>query len=136
MPCHTCGKPTKRAFTGKANSVVEDSIPGGVVVENGPIGKYYSKSEMHRAAAEQGWTNYVVHSPAPGTDKSKHTVRWTSVDLTDYSDPQVIAQREADMAAHCGVTVEEYRRRLALPIERPLSGHNDLHMQIKAALHR
>lgn len=22
--------------------------------------------------------NYVVHQPPPGTDKSKHTVRWTS----------------------------------------------------------
>lgn len=57
--------------------VVEDSIPGGYLVEHGlcnPDGsprRYYSKSEMRREADKRGLVNAVRH-----IDGSPHTVRW------------------------------------------------------------
>lgn len=79
-----CGGEMERVFlpTGRG-TVIGDDIPGGVDIKNGichPDGsprKFYSRSAIQRAAREAGYTNYVVHQPPPGSDKSKHTTRWT-----------------------------------------------------------
>jgi hypothetical protein len=66
----------------RANAVIGDDIPGGVEIihgicnEDGSPRRYYSKSEMARVAKERGLTNMVRHVGTPGTDKSKHTIRW------------------------------------------------------------
>ena len=80
--CANCGQPTERVHLGKQAGIIDDSIPGGLEIRNGlchPDGtprKFYSKSEIARAAKEAGWTNYVEHVGAKGSDKSKHTTRW------------------------------------------------------------
>lgn len=77
-----CGGPTHRVFTSKANGVIGDDIPGGYWVrhgicnEDGSPKKYYSKSDMIKAAKEKGVMNVVEHVPERGSDKSKHTTRW------------------------------------------------------------
>jgi hypothetical protein len=98
--CHTCGwqkidslEPvtvpeilcpeghvTERVWSSSARSasVVDDSIPGGVWIEN--LGnnwrKFYSKSDIARAAKEQGVEPFVRHVGTQGGDRSKHTTRW------------------------------------------------------------
>lgn len=84
VPCKECGKPTERAWLTKPANVIADDIPGGIWIrhgicnEDGTPRKYYSKSEMAREAKRRGLVNAVRHvGDDPGTDKSKHTVRWT-----------------------------------------------------------
>ena len=80
--CEQCGQPTERVHLGKQAGVIDDSIPGGLEIRNGfchPDGtprKFYSKSEIARAAKEAGWTNYVEHKGTKGGDRSPHTTRW------------------------------------------------------------
>jgi len=59
-------------------NVQDDSIPGGMVIENlGPKPqKFYSRSEFKQAMAAAGVVQKVRHVPDQGSDKSKHTVRW------------------------------------------------------------
>jgi len=63
-------------------AVISDEIPGGVEIRHGlchPDGtprKFFSKSEIARAAKAAGLVNVVRHVGAKGSDKSKHTVRW------------------------------------------------------------
>ncbi len=59
-------------------SVVDDSIPGGMVIENmGPEPRtFYSRSEHKRAMKELGLTPKVRHVGVAGSDKSPHTQRW------------------------------------------------------------
>lgn len=59
--------------------VIQDSIPGGVWLENldrTPI-KVHSHSERRMEMAKRGLTDAVRHVGEPGSDKSRHTVRWT-----------------------------------------------------------
>jgi hypothetical protein len=60
-------------------TVVDDSIPGGMTVENmgtpTPL-TFYSKSEWRREMKARGLVNMVRHVPEQGSDKSAHTQRW------------------------------------------------------------
>ncbi len=62
--------------------VQDDSIPGGILIKNGlcnPDGtprRFDSKTDIKKAGEQAGYINVVEHKPPPGTDKSKHTVRW------------------------------------------------------------
>ena len=74
----------QRAWLTKVAAVIPDDIPGGVLIHNtichpdGTPKRYYSKSEMKRAAAAKGYHNHVEHVPSPGSDKNRqnHTTRW------------------------------------------------------------
>jgi hypothetical protein len=58
--------------------LIDDTIPGGMVIENmshDPI-TFYSKSDYRRAMKARGLINKVEHVGVPGTDKSPETVRW------------------------------------------------------------
>lgn len=81
-PCPICGEPTSTLWQGKFGAVIDDSIPGGLVIrhglcnEDGSPRTYYSKTEIRAEEQKRGYTNIVTHVTAPGTDKSKHTTRW------------------------------------------------------------
>lgn len=84
--CPQCQGTMKRAWLTKAPSVIPDDIPGGMLIKHGLCGpggaadpiRYYSKSEMNRAAKERGLMNKVEHIPSQGSDKNRfrHTQRW------------------------------------------------------------
>ena len=80
--CSKCGGKTERAWLVSAPGVIQDTIEGGYVVyhgicnEDGSPRKYYSKSEMAKAAKEKGLVNAVRHRTAPDSDKAPHTTRW------------------------------------------------------------
>lgn len=80
--CPICGQTTDTLWRSPA-AVIGDDIPGGVEIrhglcnEDGSPRKYYSKSEINREAKRRGLRNHVEHVTPPGTDKSKHTTRWT-----------------------------------------------------------
>ena len=59
-------------------SVVNDSIRGGVVMENldSKPTRYYSRSAIKLRADVLGVENRVRHMPEPGSDKSPFTSRW------------------------------------------------------------
>ena len=85
-----CGGSMDRGWYGaQFPGVVPDAIPGGVEIRNGICHddgsprKFYSRSEMARAAKEKGVVNLVEHIGARGSDKSKHTVRWTCTPLPE-----------------------------------------------------
>ena len=59
-------------------SVVADTIPGGMVIENlSPHPQtFYSKSDFKAAMAAAGVEQHVQHRGLPGSDKSPHTQRF------------------------------------------------------------
>jgi hypothetical protein len=59
-------------------AVIDDSIPGGMTIENmGPEPlTFYSKSEWRREMKRRGLRPNVRHMTLPGTDKSEFTTRW------------------------------------------------------------
>lgn len=81
--CPDCGHLSQKIWKATAE-VHGDDIPGGIEIRHGlcnPDGsprRFYSKSEMAKAAKEAGLVNLVDHRPDPrsGSDKSKHTSRW------------------------------------------------------------
>lgn len=83
-PCRRCGKgKVEVVVLPHSVTAIPDEIPGGMLVPHGicwPDGtprRYYSRSEMAREAKRLGWENNVRHVTARGTDKSKHTTRWS-----------------------------------------------------------
>ena len=81
-PCPTCGGPTETLWDSPPG-VIPDDIPGGLWIrhglcnEDGTPRKYYSKTEINREAKRRGLVNMVEHVGERGSDKSKHTVKWT-----------------------------------------------------------
>ena len=81
---------------------VPDDIPGGVLIENGLCHadgrprRFYSRSEIERAAKEQGLVNMVRHVPASkDSDKSPHTIDWSkgSIDPQTLENVRVLLSR-------------------------------------------
>lgn len=104
IPC-PCGGSFERVWLqGACNGVIDDSIPGGLEIKNalchpdGTPKRYDSRSEIKRAAEAAGWTNAVEHIGAKGSDKSKHTVRWTGT--PNCATPELEAARVAAWHAH------------------------------------
>lgn len=80
-------------FVASHLAVVQDSIPGGLVIENmssTPI-TVYSKSDYKREMKARGLVNKVEHVGVPGTDKSPHTTRWAAP--PPWIDPEFEAAR-------------------------------------------
>jgi len=77
-----CKGDAARHVPSKTAGVIADSIPGGIEIKHGlchPDGsprRFDSHSDIRKAAKKAGMTNYVVHQPPPGSDKSKWTSRW------------------------------------------------------------
>ena len=73
-----CGRLMDPAFTGRAPTMIRDSIRGGQVIENlGPHPKrYFSRTEIRDEMRARGVEQKVRHVGEPGSDKSKHTTRW------------------------------------------------------------
>lgn len=82
QPCECGGTMGRIYLPTNRPTVLQDTIEGGLLITNGlcnPDGspkRYYSRSEIRKAAEKAGMTNYVTHVPAPGTDKSTKTTRW------------------------------------------------------------
>ena len=77
--CADCGAPTIRAWlSGAFPAVIPDDVPGGFVAENmtREPETFYSKSEWRRRMKELGVRHRDEFAPTPGSDKSKHSVRW------------------------------------------------------------
>jgi hypothetical protein len=81
-PCPECNEPTETLWDQSAG-VISDDIPGGIEIRHGlcnPDGtprRYYSHTEIRKEAERRGLVNIVEHAPGPGSDKSRHTTRWT-----------------------------------------------------------
>src|SRR5262245_39237850 len=77
--CPECGGATEIVWLSSFPNVIPDSVPGGFVVENmtREPETFYSKSEHRRRVKELGLRIGDDFCSAPGTDKSKHTVKWT-----------------------------------------------------------
>jgi hypothetical protein len=94
--------------------------PGGRTFENlgnEPV-TLYSPAELQREMKARGLEPFVRH-----VDGDRHVERWASVDLTDYHDPAVRRARQEAMAAHCGLTLEQYLERLGQPPQGILVEH-------------
>ena len=57
-------------------SVVDDTIIGGMTVENLGGMTFYSKTEWRKEVKRQGLIQKVQHVPKQGSDKSRQTQRW------------------------------------------------------------
>lgn len=87
--------------------VVDDELPGGARwIENlGPEPVWIeTKTQLKQELDARGLEPFVRH-----VDGDQHVQRWVSVDLTDYDDPAIRKQRQAEMAAHCGLTLEQFQ---------------------------
>lgn len=86
--CDQCGRPLrvgdwplcggKHSHGTPSLKVVQDSIPGGLVIENmGPEPvTVYSHSERRMEMAKRGLVEAVRHVGSRGGDRSAHTSRW------------------------------------------------------------
>lgn len=80
LVCH--GVMERVLLPGKANGVIDDSIPGGMLIHHalcnpdGTPRRYDSHTEIRKEAERRGFTNYVRHVGSRGSDKSPHTSRW------------------------------------------------------------
>jgi hypothetical protein len=73
-------------------------IRHGICWPDGTPRRYDSRSEMKREAKALGLENTVRHMPAdPGSDKSKHTTRWSSVPVITEAE-RVRAWRAHELA--------------------------------------
>ena len=61
--------------------------------------RFTSKSEKRRYLKEHGLIEFVRHVGEPGSDKSKHTTRWTSVPLDEASRLKRWHEHEAELQA-------------------------------------
>lgn len=82
MPhCPQCGSGMNKLWrTGSFPNVIDDTIIGGLTVENlapTPI-TFHSKSEHRAYLKAHGFSQKVRHvgTPGEGSDKSAHTSRW------------------------------------------------------------
>lgn len=86
--CDKCGNPFTigdfpfcphgRGTNARVGDEIDVWIKHGLCNEDGSPKHFTSREELNKEAIEKGWTNYVVHQPPPGSDKSKHTVRWVA----------------------------------------------------------
>ena len=92
LPLCECGGGQRRVLLtsrqhSRQSGVIQDSIEGGIEIRHGvcwPDGtprRFYSKTDIRKAAKEAGWTwggDHTEHVPNPnsGSDKSAHTSRW------------------------------------------------------------
>lgn len=82
VPCEGCGAPTERVWLmGRANNIIGDEcdvwVKHGLCNADGTPQHFTSKSAMALEAKKRGMVNHVEHIGARGSDKSRHTVRWT-----------------------------------------------------------
>lgn len=79
--CSACGGTMVRIWSTTAQAIgdeIDVVIKHGLCNEDGTPKRYRSREALEKAARDRGWTNYVEHKPAPGTDKSKHTINWAA----------------------------------------------------------
>lgn len=80
IDCPKCGTKTEKVWRGRFNAAHDDTYVGGLTVENlghNPV-TFYSRTEHEAYLKEHGFERRVRHVGEQGSDKSKHTVRWTS----------------------------------------------------------
>lgn len=76
-----------RSPKSRAPAVIDDSIPGGILIKNGICNddgtpkRYYSHTEIRQALEAKNrsgihMVNKVEHIGERGSDKNKNTVRW------------------------------------------------------------
>lgn len=77
-PCQQCGAFVLRVLLPSA-AIRADSIPGGMIVENlAPQPIRFDSHSAHRTyLREHGIRPAVQHIGEQGSDKSRHTSRWT-----------------------------------------------------------
>lgn len=75
-----CGQETERVWLSKAPFVIGDeidiSVRHGLCHADGTPQRFRSRQELAREAKRRGFTNFVEHHGAAGSDKSKHTQKW------------------------------------------------------------
>ena len=77
--CPQCGSATNKLWkTGSFPGVIDDTIIGGLTVENlGPTPITFQSKSEHRAYLKaHGYSQKVRHVGVQGSDKSPHTSRW------------------------------------------------------------
>ncbi len=80
--CSSCGGTMERVFlpTGRGQVIGDECdvmMKHAICNPDGTPKRFTSKAEIKRAAERAGYTNAVTHIGAKGSDKSKHTTRWT-----------------------------------------------------------
>lgn len=91
------GHETERVWisTGRSPNVIDDTIIGGRVYENlghEPV-KVESRSQLKRELQARGLTEFVRHVPTPGSDKSPHTVSWSSMSQHSLDEAKKLLER-------------------------------------------
>lgn len=86
MTCEKCGAtldvgdfpfcPHGRGTGIVVGDEIDVSIKHALCHADGTPRRFRSRTELNRVAKEKGYTNYVQHVGAPGSDKSKFTSRW------------------------------------------------------------
>jgi hypothetical protein len=78
--CPSCGAETQRAWLTKATTIIPDEIDH--IQRNGtrdPI-HFRSRQDLIRWRKQHGYEVNDSHVGEPGSDKSKHTMKWQSYD--------------------------------------------------------
>jgi len=81
-PCSECGALTETLWrpTGRGQVIGDECdvwVKHGICNDDGTPKRYTSKKDMREAAEKKGLVNHVEHIGSKGSDKNRHTVRWT-----------------------------------------------------------
>jgi hypothetical protein len=103
VPCDHCGDPAilPSAAIGLSAAMHGDEID--YVDHN--LGRepvhIRSKAERRRLMSERGLTEFIRHTPVPGTDKSPHTTDWSkgSIDAYTLEAARVLVSRQGGKAS-------------------------------------
>lgn len=91
----------------KSEHVIPDDIPGGLVMEHVcPGRKVYSRSELNQVLMENGGWRVSDYGWTGPTEQVYS--RWTGTPSAMVSTQE---ERRASMAAHLGLTLEEFERK-------------------------
>lgn len=79
--CDQCGYAAEKEYVGSCHAVHQDSIIGGMWLENlghEPVW-VESKQQLERERKGRGLVEFVRHVSVPGTDKAPYTTNWASI---------------------------------------------------------
>jgi hypothetical protein len=94
VSCPDCSAATDRVWLTKPSNVIGDECD--IRQENGfkTVQHFRSKIERKRALKAAGVEECVQHRPMPGTDKSKHTMNWATMDSKTLENARILVERQ------------------------------------------
>jgi hypothetical protein len=99
VACPDCGLPTKRIWITKPPTAIGDELDHVQVNGLREPRRFTSKIERARWMKENGFRDCTRHVGEDGTDKSRHTTRWATMDKYTLQNAKELLERASQQPA-------------------------------------